>query len=183
MMKARAQSGYSLAEALVVMAIVGMMAVITVPSFMTMLRGNRMRSSVSNFETAVRFARQRAVTKRNQTRISIDTVARPGRYTIWDFKTDSAGSTSWVVVQPRYHYLDQGVYFANDATTPVADLFDDSGSTTAATDNKPDIIFNVDGTVPTAAVWIDCDFTSVTFNRYKVSMFSAGTLTAKGSHS
>lgn len=183
MMKARSQSGYSLAEALVVMAIVGMLAVVTVPAFMSMLRSNRVRSSVRNFETAVRFSRQRAVTRRTQTRLTFDPAARPGAYSIYDLKTKDDGTTSWVIVLPQTRLLDQGVYFANDATSPVPDLFDTSGSTIAATDAKPDIVFNSDGTIAASSMWVKTDFTSMAFNLYKIEFLSAGTFKLTASHS
>jgi prepilin-type N-terminal cleavage/methylation domain-containing protein len=185
------QRGYSLAEALVVVAIIGLISGVSIPFFMNYLRSNRMRSSASYFQTALRFARQRAVTKHIQTRLSFDPTKTRGEYTIWDGKQDSNGNlTSWTVVQPKVRYLDEGVYFANDAAEPVADHYNSSGTITAATDGKPDIIFGVDGSAVNAAsataapgtMWLKTNFKSVTFNRYKIQLLSVGTMTVTASH-
>jgi prepilin-type N-terminal cleavage/methylation domain-containing protein len=186
-----AQRGYTLAEALVVVAIIGLISGVSVPFFMNYLRANRIRSSASYFETALRFARQRAVTKHTETRVSFLPNTDPGQYTIWEGKQDSTGMvTSWTVVQPQVRYLDQGVMFANDATQPVADNYDGSGSVTAATDGKPDIIFGIDGSAINAAnataapgtFWLKTNFKSVTYNRYQIQLLGVGTFQVTASH-
>ena len=186
------QSGYSLAEALVVLTIIGLISGITVPFFMNYLRSNRIRSSAMYFQTAVRFARQRAVTKRIQTRLSFDPAARPGQYTIWEAKYNATtGALSgWTAIQPKNRNLDQGVYFANDATQPVGDGYDSTGSATVNADNRPDIIFNLDGsavnsadtTKPPGTLWLKTDFKSVTYNRYSFQLLSVGTMNVAASH-
>lgn len=185
------QGGYSLAEALVVVAIIGLITGVTVPAFMNYLRANRIRSSASYFQTALRYTRQKAVTKHVQMRLSFKPNTDPGEYTIWEAKNDNTGAlASWSVVQPQVRYLDQGVYFANDGTTPVADNYDNSGSITSATDGRPDIIFLADGSAVNAAdptgapgtLWLKTNFNSVTFNRYQIQMLSVGTMKVTTSH-
>ncbi|HEY2829674.1 MAG TPA: GspH/FimT family pseudopilin, partial [Thermoanaerobaculia bacterium] len=146
------ESGYTLAEALVTVTIIGLISGVSVPFFMNYLRANRIRSSASYFETALRSARQRAVTKHIQTRVSFVVNKDPGQYTIWEGTEDTDGNlTGWKAVQPTVRYLDQGVTFANDASDPVADNYDGSGASTAATDGKPDIIFGIDGSAINSA--------------------------------
>lgn len=186
------QRGYSLAEALVVIAIIGLITGVSVPFFMNYLRANRIRSSAMYFQTALRFARQRAVTKRIQTRVSFDPNARPGTYTIWEatYNQTTNAFTGWSQTQPLTRSLDQGVYFANDAAQPVGDGYDNTGSAAANTDGKPDIIFNLDGTAVNAAdatkppgtLWLKTDFGSVTYNRYSMQILSVGTVTVSASH-
>jgi len=186
------QRGYTLAEALVVLAIIGLVTGVSVPFFMNYLRANRIRSSASYFQTALRYARQRAVTKHIQTRVSFLPNADPGQYTIWDSTYDSTTGlvNGWTVVQPKVRYLDQGVTFVNSTTQPVADHYDGSGSVTAATDGKPDIIFDIDGSAlnaadPTAApgtLTLTTNFKSVTYNRYQIQLLSVGTFQVTASH-
>ena len=185
------QRGYTLAEALVVIAIIGLISGVTTPFFMNYLRSNRMRSSASYFQTALRFARQRAVTKHVQTRVSFKPNTDPGEYTIWEAKHDSSGAViSWTATQPKVRYLDKGVYFANDAAEPVPDAYDGSGGVTAATDGKPDIVFDIDGSAVNASdstkapgtIWLKTNFKSVTFNRYKIQLLSVGTMQVTPSH-
>ena len=185
------QRGYSLAEALVVVAIIGLVTGVSVPFFMNYLRANRMRSSAMYFETALRYARQRAVTRHTFTRVSFLTNTDPGQYTIWDGKLDASGSlASWTVVQPQVRRLDQGVTFANDAAEPVGDNYDGTGAVTAATDGQPDIIFGFDGsainstdnTKPPGTMWLKTNFKSITFNQYQIQMLTVGTLKVTASH-
>lgn len=186
------QRGYSLAEALVVIAIIGLITGVTTPFFMNYLRSNRMRSSASYFQTALRFARQRAVTKHVQTRLSFDpSKTARGEYTIWEGNHDSNGVlTSWTVVQPKVRYLDQGVYFKNDTSEAVVDHYNSAGTITPATDGKPDIVFDIDGSAINAAdataapgtLWLKTDFKSVILNRYKIQLLSVGTMKVTASH-
>ena len=185
------QRGYTLAEALVVLTIIGLISGVTVPFFINYLRSNRIRSSAMYFQTALRYARQRAVTRHTLTRVSFLPNTDPGQYTIWDGKLDASGNlASWTVVQPKVHYLDQGVTFANDATFPVGDNYDGSGSVTAATDGQPDIIFGIDGsainsadaTKPPGTMWLKTNFKSVTYNRYQIQMLTVGTMKVTTSH-
>jgi prepilin-type N-terminal cleavage/methylation domain-containing protein len=185
------QRGYTLAEALVVIAIVGLITGVSVPFFMNYLRQNRVRSSASYFQTALRYARQRAVTKHIQTRVSFLPNTDPGQYTIWDAKYDTNGAVaSWTAVQPKVRYLDEGVTFANDAGQPVADKYDATGSVTTSNDGQPDIIFGIDGSALNAAnataapgtLWLKTKFKSVTYNQYQIQLFSVGTFTVTASH-
>jgi len=186
------QRGYTLAEALVVVAIIGLVSGVSVPFFVNYMRQNRIRSSASYFQTALRYARQRAVTKHTQTRISFLPNTDPGEYTIFEGKQDSTGAViSWTAMQPTIRYLDKGVKFANDAAEPIADQYNNTGSVTSATDGRPDIIFGIDGSAinasdPTAApgtLWLKTDFTSVTWNQYKIQLLSVGTMNVTASHS
>lgn len=185
------QRGYTLAEALVVIAIIGLVTGVSVPFFVNYLRQNRIRSSASYFQTALRYARQRAVTKHIQTRLSFLPNTDPGQYTIWEGKYDTTGAlTAWSAVQPKVRYLDKGVTFANSTTQPVADNYDNTGSATAATDGQPDIIFDIDGSAlnsanPTAApgaLWLKTNFKSVTYNQYLIQLFGVGTFQVTASH-
>jgi prepilin-type N-terminal cleavage/methylation domain-containing protein len=185
------QRGYTLAETLVVVAIVGLISGVSVPFLMNYLRANRIRTSATYFQTALRYARQRAVTRHTKTRISFLPNTDPGQYTIWDGVLDSSGNlASWTVVQPKVRYLDKGVTFANDGTQPVADNYDGSGSVTAATDGQPDLIFGNDGSAINSAdttqapgtMWLKTNFNSVTYNRYQIQMLTVGTMKVTASH-
>ena len=158
---------------------------------MNYLRANRIRSSASYFQTALRYARQRAVTRHTFTRVSFLPNTDPGQYTIWDGNLDGSGNlASWTAVQPQVRYLDQGVTFANDGTEPVGDNYDGSGSVTAATDGKPDIVFSLDGSAinskdtskPPGTMWLKTNFKSVTFNQYQIQLLTVGTLKVTASH-
>ena len=56
------QAGYSLTEMLTVIAIIGMLALVMVPNFISFYNSNKMKSSMRNFTTDLRSARQLAGT-------------------------------------------------------------------------------------------------------------------------
>lgn len=186
------QRGYTLAEALVVIAIIGLITGVSVPFFVNYLRQNRIRSSASYFQTALRYARQRAVTKHIRTRVSFLPNTDPGQYTIWDgtYDATTGALNGWTAVQPKVRYLDRGVTFTNDAAQPVADNYDATGSVTTATDGQPDIIFDIDGSALNSAdataapgtLWLKTNFKSVTYNQYKIQFFGVGTFQVTASH-
>lgn len=187
------QRGYTLAEALVTITIIGLISGVSVPFFMNYLRANRIRSSAAYFQTALRYARQRAVTKHIHTRISFLPDTDPGQYTIFEAQEDSSGNiTAWTATQPQVRYLDKGVTFANDAdaTVGVPDVYKNDGTTTTATDGRPDIVFGIDGSAinmkdPTAApgtLYLKTNFKAVTYNQFKIQLLSVGTMNVTASH-
>lgn len=63
------QSGYSLAEMLVVVAIIGVISLVSVPQFLSFQRANRLKSSMRQVMNDLRLARQQAITLRTSTRL------------------------------------------------------------------------------------------------------------------
>lgn len=71
-LKSRKNSGgYSLAELLVVVAMIGVISLVTVPQFMVMFRSARIKSSLRQFTGDVRAARTKAVTRHRKFRVAI----------------------------------------------------------------------------------------------------------------
>ncbi len=82
----RRQSGYSLVEILVVLAIIGVISLVTVPNFIAMQRSSKIKASMRNFVSDIRTMRQRAVTRHEQTKINFTTgtAATARQYTLWE---------------------------------------------------------------------------------------------------
>lgn len=80
--------GYSVAELLVVVAIIGLISLVAVPQFMTMYRSSKMRSAVRTFTTKLRSAQQLAVSSNGRTEIRFK--LNTNQYTIWAQTTDPA---------------------------------------------------------------------------------------------
>ena len=74
-MKHRRQAGYSLPEMLTVVAIIGVLALVTVPAFINFYQAGKMRASMRNFTTDLRSIRQRAITRGHQTILTYDVTA------------------------------------------------------------------------------------------------------------
>ena len=126
-----AQRGYSLAEVLVVVMLVGILALITIPNFTAMYRAGLLKNSLRQFATDLRGARGLAASHGSLVRVSVNEAARPGKYILYESKDNG---TTWTRLgNPRY--LQQKVYFDNDNFTD-----------TVGGDGQPDIIFRGDGT-------------------------------------
>jgi prepilin-type N-terminal cleavage/methylation domain-containing protein len=72
MRNAPARRGFTLVEVLLVVAILCVVAAVTVPSFVGSLKGNRMRTAVRAVVTAGRYARSMAVLQQKETRVCFD---------------------------------------------------------------------------------------------------------------
>lgn len=202
-MKTRA-AGYSIAEMLVVIAIVGLMTLAAVPAFMTFRNANKMRTSVTTFTTDLRGARQRAITSSHQVLMTYAltaTGAVPANYQRTYYFFDGnlpANSTTWTPVNrtvsgtggttAALHQLDDVIYFpANSGTTPQT--FTDTltcslGSCSSGTDNRPDVIFFPDGHVllpngaTSATITLMTD-SKIPKNQYTITISPSGRVQAQ----
>lgn len=182
--QANPMSGYTLAEAMVVLAIISLISVASVPAFMNFMHTNQVRTSMRQFTSDLRRARQRAVTRDRFTRISFSTSAVPGTYQLFDGSADNAGNIVWSPTVVRTGKFEKDVYFYTDNTHPTFDDTVDANGA-AGTDGKPDIIFRQNGTVLLAAaatpdVYIRTKFTNIAFDEYKVTFSATGNLTVTG---
>ena len=66
----RAPQGFTLIEAMVVVALVAILAALAVPSFTTMIANQRVSSAAQELQTLLSFARAEAVYKRTQTTVT-----------------------------------------------------------------------------------------------------------------
>ena len=157
------QAGYSLTEMLTVIAIIGMLALVMVPNFISFYNSNKMKSSMRNFTTDLRSARQLAITQGKQTVVTYGTSTNatggPGTYDIW-LGDKPFASQNWTPRtgpnsnpnQPS-KVLDKIAYFPTGAAlqtfTDTLNCSSGTNCTTvvppAAGDGKIDVIFFPDG--------------------------------------
>jgi Tfp pilus assembly protein FimT len=74
------QAGYSVAEMLVVVAIIGLITLVSIPQFMAFQRSNQLKGSMRQMLSDLRLARQQAIALRTQTRVRFQTNTR--EYTV-----------------------------------------------------------------------------------------------------
>lgn len=138
------ERGYTLIEALVVVAIIGMISVIAVPNFIQFQRAGKVKSSLRNLTSDLRAARQRAVTLQNRAMISFGTGTTDGvSYTIYTGTRQADGTYAWTEFRPTPQsvatkQLEKTVYFNS------TDFID---SQPATPDGKFDVIFRENGEV------------------------------------
>lgn len=186
------ERGYSLAEMLTVLAIIGVMALVTIPAFMTFYQSNKMKSSMRNFESDLRTVRQLSITQGHQAMLCYGTgaSARTYDYYLGDRPFNSQNWTKYTgtAIHPT-RILDNVVYFpTNGASTPqtFTDILDCSSGTNcvAGTDNRIDVIFNPDGSVllPTgvtsATITIKTDM-KIPKSQYAVTISPSGRVLAQ----
>lgn len=192
-----AQSGYSLPEMLIVLAIIGLISLVTVPAFMNLQKNNKIKTSAREFNTTLRAARQRAVTTNMQTKVGFETGNRAKittcenipapcqrRYTLYTRPNPTTADPrpDWneielPALQPRQ--TDEIVYFDDSSTT--ADVDDRDGE--PVIDDERDIIFRSNGTVlfipntVTERTIVLRAMADIPFNQYTVTLRTTGSLT------
>lgn len=132
----KSQQGYSLAELLTVVAIIGILSLVTVPNFISLYQASRVRGVVRTFSSDLRNVRQLAIAGSQRTRLSFDATGKS--YTVYREVLDiSTNTRSWE--QVRTGHLGEVVNFNN---TTFIDRTDATGDS-----SRPDIVFLSNGTV------------------------------------
>lgn len=174
-----AEAGYSLVEMLVVVAIVGVLSLVTVPQFMTFYKQNKMRTSVRQFTTDVRLVRQRAISQNTRTAISFTPGAAPsggdvrGRYGIYTEIVDNAvdpPTRTWTLIG-NFKNLDETVYFIDSSYA----------LNSAVDDTMEDIVFVPNGTIantPVSPVLVIKTDNKIPNNRCTLTFSAAGSFTS-----
>ena len=179
MMKRRSgQHGYSLIEALVVVAIVGVVSIVTVPNFISMYRASKVKSAVRKFTADIRDARQRAVTTHRRVMVSVG--AQAGETDSYYVFEEIAGA--WEPIEPSPRILEE----ATEDTTVFFGTTNFTDTDTTDGGSRPDVIFRQNGTVdpgsypvmaggalPTIKITTDMDIPKPT---YDISVSSSGSI-------
>jgi prepilin-type N-terminal cleavage/methylation domain-containing protein len=189
------EHGYSLAELLTVVSILGVVTLISVPALFQLMPQYRIRGAASEFAATLRAARQKAVTTRSAWRVTIN--ADTNAYavamftgTVNDDLTDAANWT-WAdsdynpgLASPQWRKLPEATDLLLDASNTFKDVVCPAGG-------GRDAIFLATGTVsdapdcgdpatdvlefdPEPAVTLSIDNTWVRFNRYDISTRQSG---------
>ena len=191
------QAGYSLAEMLTVVAIIGTLALVMVPSFINYYNSNKAKSSMRSFTSDLRTARMTAITRGYQVKFTFKTAAASNlngappaasdrTYNIYEGNRSSGTVTVWRPLTgtgsnpPRpQKELDPIMYFPQDsASTPQTFLDEDT-----TPDGWLDVIFFPDGHVgipnnaTTAIITIKTD-RRVPRDQYSITISPSGRVMA-----
>lgn len=92
------QTGFSLVEMLTVVAVIGILALVTVPNFVSYFQSNKMKATMRNFTSDLRTMRQISIAQGVQTRITFKPAATNSpsarAYDFWQGNSTS-NSTTW----------------------------------------------------------------------------------------
>ncbi|HJQ40597.1 MAG TPA: prepilin-type N-terminal cleavage/methylation domain-containing protein [Thermoanaerobaculia bacterium] len=195
----RSERGFSMSELLVVVAILGLIALISVPALMQLMPQYRIRSAASELAAGMRFIRQKAMTTRIPWKVQLDatgeryayarftgtqvtdaTLATTANWQYYgrDARTTPASESYWT----RFSAID----LRTDSTNPFKDV---------NCDGYREVIFLRDGSISTAPNGAGCGggaaltFTTqptvvvavnnsfVRYNRYRLGFTANGALT------
>jgi len=197
----RSERGLSLSELLVVVAILGLIALVSVPALLQMMPQYRIRSAASELASGMRFVRQKAMTTRVPWKVQFDDSGE--RYAYARF-TGTEVSNTTLAVTGNWEYVGR-----DGRTTPTSDSYwtrfsaVDLRTNTSNSfkdlncDGYKELIFLRDGTVATSpngggcgggaalgfgtspSVVMAVNNSFVKYNRYYLDVSSNGLLTIR----
>lgn len=193
------ERGYSLVELLVVVAIMGVVMLVTLPALIQLMPQYRIRSAASEAAGAMRMIRQRAISTRTPWRISYDPVKNRYRfYTLRSPYADLSVAANWRAIRrdgrtPDPINEDWFLSSEIDLQAAASATFKD---VTCPTDGSLDLIFLRDGSVsknaacgaassavltfsPNPGVVFAVNSQYVKFNRYYLSVSETGLVTVQ----
>ncbi|HEY6141349.1 MAG TPA: GspH/FimT family pseudopilin [Thermoanaerobaculia bacterium] len=174
----RSARGFSLAEMLVVVAIVGLLSLIAIPAFINFKNSNTFKSTLRVFVNDLRYARQYAITHTVLVRVELDA---PGSqtasksYRVYS-SADNGGTWSDLTIPGGT---------GNVKTLPKSVWFD-SAAQIPTTGGKPQIVYSPSGTVALsgspAEIVLGAIWKKMAYDRYTIGLSPSGQLTSRGSH-
>jgi len=171
-----ASRGYSIVEILVVVAIIGIMSLVTVPAFMNYQRSAAIKSQLRSFTADIRNARQRAISRNSEVRLELESQTlyrfyeKPNAGT-WGALNGFSGTGPGRNVKK----LDKDIGFA-------ANTLGDTDS-----NGKNDVVFRPDGTANigngAGTITLMSNWKNISQNQFLITISTSGKLTTAGSHS
>jgi prepilin-type N-terminal cleavage/methylation domain-containing protein len=182
-----AMRGYTLIEILVVVAIIGIMSLVTVPQFVAYQQSAALKGAMRNFNADLRNCRQLAVARYVQVRMEFSTSSS------YSFYYRTSPDAAWQVMpQALLTVLRVSGVSGNKKTLAKPMTFINNDFVDQGGNPQADIIFNTDGTLtfssPPApaksqgSITISSPWKKVYNNRMIITVHTTGKIDTVGSH-
>lgn len=185
-----AMRGYTLIEILVVVAIIGIMSLVTVPQFVAYQQSSALKGAMRNFNADLRNCRQLAVGRYVQVRMEFSSANS------YSFYYRTSPTAAWQTMpQALLTVLRVSGVSGNKKTlaSPMKFINSDFLDLNSPANGLPDIIFNTDGTLtfstdpstpkPWGSITISTPWKKVYNNRMIIKVYTTGKIDTVGSHS
>jgi len=194
----RRQQGYSLVEMLVVLAIIGLMSVITIPQFINYQQSIKLKSGLRVLNGDLINARQLAITRYWQVRVEFTTAttykfySRVGNSGAWsDLNQTALGMARINGVIGNRKTLQSPLTFAQGPITVSGTTYAAMNDLSNPANGLPDIIFNWDGsaqlstdsTQGNACIALVSPRTKLPENEMVSIIYSTGKISSVATHS
>lgn len=165
------QSGFSLVEMLVVIAIIGIISLVTVPNFIALRRSSMLKNSMRNMMNDIRGVRQRAVSRHEQAKVVFTNgSSTTGRqYTLWELPP---GGGAWLQIGSTRSF-EELCYVPTEVNIPTPD----SGTTY-------ELVYRNDGTAVltpgqfSGSINVKTD-ANIPANQYQITVYYSGGVKAQ----
>jgi prepilin-type N-terminal cleavage/methylation domain-containing protein len=175
------ERGFSLAEMLTVLAIIGILSLISVPAFINFRASSTLRSALGGFINDVRYARQYSITHSVYVRVNIAAAgATTNRAYGFQQSPDNGGTWNSLTVPGSnvngVKMLPQQIWFVSTTDLPT------SGAVTQI-EYHPNGALTLATNATTGQVVLGSTWSRMAKDRYTIVLSPSGQLTSTGTHS
>lgn len=173
--------GFSLTEMLVVVAIIGVLSLVSVPAFINFRNANTFRSALRNFLTDIRYARQYAISHTVDVRVDLDNPGSSSTSKKYTFYQSNDNGATWTTLA-----IPGGTANVKPLTAPV---WFESTTSIPVVSSKPRLVYHPNGAVDLSSgatsgqIVLRSTWKKIAFDRYTITVSPTGQLGSTGSHS